>query len=494
MPSDNVRVRFAPSPTGHLHVGGARTALFNYLFARRRGGAFVLRVEDTDAARSSDEFLDSILAALRWLGLCWDEGPEVGGRHGPYRQSERREIYDRYIKELLAKGAAYECFCTPEELDVRKEKMRAAGLAPRYDGRCAALSPRARDEMRAAGLKPCLRLRMPRDADLSFDDVIRGRVEIKPEDLDDFVIARPDGSPTYNFVCVVDDTTMAITHVIRGEDHISNTPRQLAVYRALGLTPPAFAHLPLLLGPDKSRLSKRHGAKAAVEYRDEGFLPEALVNFLALLGWSYDDEREIFALDELVEHFALERVAKKGAVFDVEKLKWMNGVYIRGLPPAELFARARPWFKAAGLVGDADDDRATLAAAALALEQEKMKTLAEAPGLVDFFLRDDFAYDEKAARNLAQLPGGAATLSDVGRLFRAAEPFTAEELEAGVRGLAAGLGVAAGKLIHAIRTALSGRAAGPSLFHMAELLGRERAAARLARAADFLAESGAATS
>ncbi len=482
MAKRRTRVRFAPAPTGHLHVGGARTALFNYLFARRNRGTFVLRLEDTDAARSRDEYYLSILESLKWLGLEWDEGPDVGGSLGPYRQSARRELYDKHLRELLEKDAAYECFCLPEELAARRERMRAAGEAPRYDGRCAHLSPRERERLKKQGLTPCLRFRLDADADLGFDDIIRGRVEIKASDLDDFVIARPDGSPTYNFVCAVDDAAMAISHVIRGEDHISNTPRQLAVYHALGVEPPLFAHLPLLLGPDKSRLSKRHGAKSVLAYRDEGYLSEALVNFLALLGWSYDGERELFGLKELVKEFSLERVAKKGAVFDVEKLTWMNGHYLRALSAAELFSRARPWLEAAALIGAEDDERASLARAALALEHDKVKTLAEAPRLIEFFFGEDVTWDEKAVKNLRKLPGGADMLRDVAEACAAVDDFAAATVEEAIRALAAEKGVSAGKVIHAMRGALSGRAAGPSLFEMAALLGQERVVRRLMKA------------
>jgi glutamyl-tRNA synthetase len=477
-----VRVRFAPAPTGHLHVGGARTALFNYLFARRYKGAFVLRLEDTDPARSSEEYYSSIIDALAWLGLEWDEGPEVGGKYGPYRQSERRAVYAEYADRLRGRGGAYECFCTPEELDGRRERMRAAGEAPRYDGRCAGLSPAERERLAQQGLKPCLRFRLNRDADLAFDDLIRGRVEIDAADLDDFVIARPDGSPTYNFVCAVDDATMAISHVIRGEDHISNTPRQIAVSRALGFEPATFAHVPLLLGPDKSRLSKRHGAKAVSEYKEEGYLPEAFVNFLALLGWSFDDERELFTVKELKKVFSLERVAKKGAVFDVDKLKWMNGVYLRKLPAEELFERARPWLESAGLVGKEDDERAALARASLALEHDKVKTLGEAPHLVEFFFTEEIEYDDRAAKNLLKLPGGADMLRDVAELCAALPDFTAEVFEKSVRGFAEEKGISAGKIIHAIRAALSGRTAGPSLFDMAALMGQEKVVKRLMKA------------
>ena len=478
-----VRVRFAPAPTGNLHVGGARTALFNYLFARRHKGAFVLRLEDTDAARSSDEYYRSIVDALHWLGLDWDEGPEVGGKYGPYRQSERRGIYDEHLARLKASGSAYECFCSPEELEERRQKMRGAGQAPRYDGRCADLSPEDRERFREQGIAPCVRFRLPEGADLAFDDLIRGRVDIKVEDLDDFVIARPDGSPTYNFVCAVDDATMAISHVVRGEDHISNTPRQIAVARALGFEPPAFAHVPLILGPDKSRLSKRHGAKAVVEYREEGYLAEALVNFLALLGWSFDDERELFTLKELQKHFSLERVSKKGAVFDVDKLTWMNGVYLRELTDDELFARARPRLERAGLITAEDDDKAALAAAALALEHEKIKTLGEAPDLINFFFVDRVAYDDKALKNLLKLPGGVDTLRDVAEACASIPEFDARTLEEKVRSTAEEKGISAGKIIHAMRAALSGRAVGPSLFDMAALMGQQRVVKRMMEAA-----------
>ncbi len=485
-----IRVRFAPAPTGHLHVGGARTALFNYLFARRHQGVFILRVEDTDPARSSDEYYRSIIDALSWLGLEWDEGPEIGGTYGPYRQSERRPIYDEHLRKLRAGDAAYECFCTSEELEERRKNMRDAGAAPRYDGRCADLSPAERARLAKQGLKPCLRFRLDPKADLAFDDLIRGRVEIKAADLDDFVIARPDGLPTYNFVCAVDDATMAISHVIRGEDHISNTPRQIAVYRALGLEPPVFAHVPLLLGPDKSRLSKRHGAKPVLEYKEDGYLPEAFVNFLALLGWSYDDARELFTLEELKKAFSLERVTKKGAVFDADKLTWMNGVYLRKLSGDELFVRSRPWLEKAGFVGEEDDARAALARAALALEREKIKTLSEAPSLVQFFFTGKIEYDERAAESLLKLPGGADVLRDVAEACAALPDFTAEVLEKTVRALAKEKGVSAAKVIHAMRAALSGRTAGPSLFEMAALMGRRQVVERLLEASRFIKGKG----
>ncbi len=484
-----VRVRFAPAPTGHLHVGGARTALFNWLFARHHGGKFVLRVEDTDPERSKEEFLDSIFKALEWLGMNWDEGPRKGGDYGPYLQSARSDIYREHLDRLVADGYTYDCYCTPEELEAQREAARAEKRAYRYDGRCARLTGEDVAAYEAEGRRPSVRFRMPRDGVLFFDDAIRGKVDVPAEEYDDFIIARPDGTPTYNFVCAVDDATMAITHVIRGEDHITNTPKQLEVLRALGYDAPTYAHLPLLLGPDKSRLSKRHGATSVLEYQKQGFLPEAFVNFLALLGWSYDDAREYFTRDELIKYFSLERVKKSGAVFDVEKLTWMNGTYIRELSRAELFEKCRPWLAGAGYV-PADTDEATVeyATLALSLEQEKMKLLGDAPELVEPFFKEPDAYEEKAEKNVRKLEEPPEAFAELADRFDALETFNAEAIEGVVRDYAGELGVGGGKVIHAVRAALSGRSWGPSLFEMAELLGRERCVRRLRAAAERFGE------
>src|SRR5262245_24902497 len=328
----SLRVRFAPSPTGHLHVGGARTALHNYLLARQSGGVFVLRIEDTDAERSTAESAEAIVDALRWLGLAWDEGPGAGGRYGPYFQSERRRIYDEHAARLLAAGALYRCFCTPAELDERRAAMVARGEAPRYDRRCAGIDPGEAERRAAAGEANALRFHCPDEGESAWDDIVRGPVSFRNDLLDDFVVVRSDGLPTYNFACVVDDHAMAITQVIRGDDHISNTPRQLLLFGALGWDPPRFAHVPRILGPDGNRLSKRHGAASVQAFRDLGYLPGALVNFLALLGWSYDGKRELFSIEELVELFRLERVGSNPAVFNTEKLEWMNAQHLRNLP------------------------------------------------------------------------------------------------------------------------------------------------------------------
>ncbi len=335
----SVRVRFAPSPTGHLHVGGARTALYNQLFARVNRGVFVLRIEDTDAERSTDASTAAIFEGMRWLGLTWDEGPDVGGDYGPYVQSQRRAFYERYLERLAASGHAYAAYDTAEELDSMREAQTRSGDAPRYDGRHRDLSAEQRAAFAAQGRAPVWRFRCPSSGGVAWDDVVRGRIEFQNEVLDDFVLVRSDGLPTYNFACVVDDMEMRISHVIRGDDHISNTPRQLLIYEALGQTPPVFAHASMILGPDGKRLSKRHGATSVDAFGELGIIPEGMVNFLALLGWSLDGEHELFSLAELEQVFQLERVNPSPAVFDTEKLEWVNSQHLRRLPQEQRIER-----------------------------------------------------------------------------------------------------------------------------------------------------------
>jgi glutamyl-tRNA synthetase len=484
-----IRVRFAPSPTGTLHVGTARTALFNWLFARHNGGVFIIRVEDTDKERSKPEFLDDILDSLMWLGLKWDEGPGAGGDYGPYFQSQRGDIYGEAIGKLLEKGIAYYCYCTAPELDEEREKARAEKRPFRYNRRCKNLDDNQVEVYRAEGRVPAIRFAMPGEGFVAFDDMVRGQVEFEAKELDDLIIARPDGSPTYNFVCAVDDSEMAITHVIRGEDHISNTPKQMMIAEALGTKSPTFCHLPMILGPDKAKLSKRHGATSVDEYREQGFLPEAMDNFIALLGWSYDDSTELFTVPELIDKFTMDRVAKKGAVFDMEKFTWMNGVYVRGLPSDELYRCCRPWLVKAGLISaDADEESEEYAANALALEQEKIKLLSDAPALIDFFFEDDFEYSEKALKNINKLENPAGFFKDLQKKVEGLEDFTLKTIEELIRSYAEELGIGAGKVIHPLRAALSGRAKGPSMFEMMELLGRERCIERLGRAVKEFAD------
>ena len=477
----SVRVRFAPSPTGFLHVGGARTALFNYLFARAAGGTFILRIEDTDAARSTADSLAAILDGMRWLGLTWDEGPEAGGDRGPYFQSQRGEGYRRHADALRAAGRAYPCYCTAAELEERRQAQLARGEPPRYDGRCRGLDAAARARHEAEGRTAALRFALPGPGETAWDDVVRGRVAFQNEVLDDFVLMRSDGLPTYNFACVVDDDAMAISHVIRGDDHISNTPRQILLYRALGLEPPVFAHVPMILGADGTRLSKRHGATSVAAYRELGYLPEAMVNFLALLGWSYDGQRELFSLAELEQVFTLQRVGSNPAVFNLEKLEWMNGQHLKRLPEEERTRRVVDFLAGRGhdLSGRSPEWRAALVRAI----GDRLKTLTDAERYGLFALREDVDLDEAAWAEVLGRPEAGPWLEALAGSLERDREFTLESLERGTRGLARELGIKAGDLMGTARVALTGRKVAPGLFEVMALLGRERAVERLRDAA-----------
>lgn len=481
----SVRVRYAPSPTGFLHVGSARTVLFNWLFARRHQGVFILRIEDTDQNRSTAEFASGQQATLRWLGLNWDEGPEVGGPHAPYNQMARLPLYAAALKRLQAAGAVYPCYCTPEELAARREADRLAGRPPRYDGRCRSLSAAERRELEAQGRRPAWRLRVPEDGQTVVHDLVRGNVTFAHATLDDFVLVRSDGLPVYNFVVSVDDAEMAITHVLRGDDHLANTPKQLRVYAALGATPPAFAHLPSVLAADRSRLSKRHGPVSIEEYREQGLLPEAILNYCALLGWSPGDDRELMSLPELVEAFSLERVGRAGAVYDAEKLRWLNGQYLRRLDPAELAQRAASWLTADGLTAEAQRGGPPLAAA-IALVQERVQTLAQLPEAVGYFYRTPTSFDPAGVRRHFS-PQAAALLQAAAGRIRELPDFGEAALETAYRSLADELGVKAAALIHPTRLALTGRTVGPSLFALAALIGQQECADRLQGVAERIA-------
>jgi glutamyl-tRNA synthetase len=478
----SVRVRFAPSPTGHLHVGGARTALYNYLHAKRSGGVFILRIEDTDAARSTPESLAAIYDGMRWLGLTWDEGPEVGGPHGPYFQSERRDLYRRHADTLLASGRAYPCYCTAAELEERRAAQMSRGEPPRYDGRCRTLDAAGRAKMEAEGRTAALRFALPGPGEVAWEDVIRGRVAFRNEVLDDFVLLRSDGLPTYNFACVVDDHAMEISDVIRGDDHISNTPRQLLLYQALGFTMPRFAHVPMILGDDGSRLSKRHGATSVSAYRDLGYLPEAMVNFLALLGWSYRGQRELFTLAELEQLFRLERVGSNPAIFNLEKLSWMNGQHMKMLAEEDRVRRATALLEARGfdLAARTPEWRAALVRAI----GDRLKTLADGERYGVFALRDALEIAPEAWAGLLQMPEVGPRLAELSLRIAATSEFSLANLEQATRGLAQELGIKAGDLMGAARVALTGRTVAPGLFEVMALLGRERAVARLTQASE----------
>ncbi len=485
----SVRVRFAPSPTGHLHVGGARTALYNYLFARRMGGTFVLRIEDTDAERSTDASVQAIFNGMRWLGLTWDEGPGVGGEYGPYLQTERRALYDEYAARLEAMGRAYPCFCTPEELETRRAEQLARGEDPRYDGRCRTLTAEERAARRARGLVPALRFAKPEaDEEVAWEDIVRGRVSFQSAVLDDFVLVRGDGLPTYNFACVVDDVSMRITHVIRGDDHISNTPRQLLIYRALGATEPVFAHASMILGPDGKRLSKRHGATSVEAFGELGILPEGMINFLALLGWALDGKTELFTLAELEQVFALERVNPNPAVFDTQKLEWVNAQHLKRLEESDRIARIVGFLAAHGHNVRAHGD-AWCATFVRALG-DRLRTLADALDVGAFALEAEPAMTSEAWDELVQKPLAGPRLAALAEKLAAVPDWTLEGVEAATRGLAAELGVKPGEVIAPARVALTGRKAAPGIFEVIWLVGRERSLGRLrAVAARWQAES-----
>ncbi len=476
--NSDIRVRMPPSPTGRFHLGNARTAIHNWLFARRSGGTLVLRIEDTDRARSTPENVAIILDAMRWLGLDWDEGPEAAGDHGPYFQSQRLDLYRRAADRLLEAGIAYPCYCTPDELEQRRRDMQDKGLPSRYDRRCRDLSPADRERLAAEGRPAAIRFALPDQGAVAWDDLVRGRIEFQNSELDDFVLLKSDGFPTYLLACVVDDSGMAISHVLRGEDLISSTPRQLHIYQALGLDVPLFGHLPLILGTDRAKLAKRHGAASVLEYRDRGYLPDALVNFIALLGWSPGDNREVLSRDELIEAFSIEGIGKSGAVFDSEKLDWMNGVYLRGMSPADYVAAARPFIESA--LGESPDP--DYLSRVVLLEQERAKTLAELPDLTEFFFRDPESYEDKGERKWFRREGAADLLAAIRSALETLPAFDQPAVEAAVRGVGEELGTKAGPAIHTTRLAVTGRTKGPGLFELLAVLGKDRALARLARA------------
>ncbi|HET9853310.1 MAG TPA: glutamate--tRNA ligase [Candidatus Limnocylindrales bacterium] len=492
------RVRIAPSPTGPLHIGTARTALFNYLYARRTGGTFVLRMEDTDVARSTVAFEQDILENLAWLGITFDEGPDAAGGtdHGPYapyRQMQRRERYDAAAADLLARDLAYPCYCTPEELAADREAMEAAHEAPRYIGRCANLTPEERAAREAEGRRGAVRFRVPAGR-IGWDDLVRGDVEIDTANIGgDFVIVRSDGTPLYHFVVVVDDAAMEMTHIIRGEDHISNTPKHILLFRALGHEVPRFGHLPLILNPDRTKMSKRKSQTAIADYRAQGYLPEAMFNFLAFLGWSTGTEEEILTHEELVARFDLEKVHKGGAVFDKDRLEWLNGQWIRRLDPEDLIERLLPFLEADRAAGRIDRVPTPEELRPLVpIIQERLPTLGAIGELIGFLWQDAVAVEPSmlvpkrwdAATTVAGLHAAREVVGDTG-----AVTFEADELEPPMRALADSNGWKAGDLFMAIRVAVTGRTAAPPLFDSLVALGRERTLERLDAAISTLDSS-----
>jgi glutamyl-tRNA synthetase len=482
------RVRFAPSPTGYLHVGGARTALFNWLYARRHGGTFVLRIEDTDVERSSADMVTGILEGLQWLGLDWDEGPSVGGPHAPYFQSERLERYRAAAAQLVAGGHAYYCYCSAERLREQREKAEARGEAWQYDRVCLSLSAAQVSAHEAAGAPRALRFKVPAGV-TAFEDAVKGRIEFDRAHIEDFVVLRSDQNPTYHLSVVVDDMDMTITDVIRGDDHISNTPKHVLLFEAFGAPLPRFAHVPLILGADKKRLSKRHGATSVTEYRRLGYLPAAMVNFLALLGWSPGDDRELMSVRELIESFSLESISGGNAVFNTEKLDWMNGQYIARLPVAELAEAVKPFLIDAGLWPSPSRDDAWLHRL-LDLLRPRAKRLTDFADLARPFLVDTVEYEAEAIEKYLGVADLAGHVTALVSALGTAVPFDEPHVEAVVRKTAGERGIKAGPLIHTIRVAMTGRTTSPGIFEVLVLLGRDRVMARFDRLLSFLATHG----
>jgi glutamyl-tRNA synthetase len=486
-PAADVRVRFAPSPTGFLHVGGGRTALYNWLFARHHGGTFILRIEDTDRERSTEASVRTILEGLAWLGIDWDEGP--------FFQSRSVEAHRALSRRLLEEGKAYNCFCSAEDLDRKRRTAERAGAAWKYDRVCLGLPPDEAQRRLQAGERAAIRFLVP-EGTVAWDDLVHGPTEFQAAVIEDIVLLRSDGSPTYNLSCVADDVAMRVTHVIRGDDHISNTPKQILIYRAMGTAPPRFAHLPLILGGDKKRLSKRHGAVSVTEYRDQGYLPEALFNFLALLGWSPGGGREKMTKDEMIAAFSLEAINRKGAVFDEQKLLWLNSQYINDLPAERLAALVRPEVEREGMWSAALDEGGARRGWFL----QVLETLkARSSRLTDFardlrpFLSDDFDYQPEAVEKHlggGGKGGGPEAVAERMRALRSAlagvDPFTEQKTEEALRALTESRGETAALFIHPLRVALVGRSVSPGIFTILVLAGRERALSRLDRLIDFL--------
>lgn len=466
MNENKVRVRFAPSPTGHLHIGGVRTALFNYLFARHHSGIFILRIEDTDRSRSTEESIGAIIDGMKWLGLEWDEGP--------YRQTERLDIYRGKAETLLKEEKAYYCYCTPEELDTRRKEALASGKVPKYDRRCKDLRSPLEGRSRA------IRFISSDEGQTVVDDLIRGRIVFENIQLDDLIILRSDGFPTYNFSVVVDDTSMGITHVIRGDDHLNNTPRQIQLYLALSYKPPKFAHLPMILGHDRTRLSKRHGATSVISYKEMGYLPEAMLNYLARLGWAYGDQ-EIFSKEELIEKFSLENVGKSAAVFNPEKLLWLNSQYIMNTDAEKLAQMVMPFLVREGITSEGQPVDLKWLSKAVSTFRERAKTLAELARLLRYYIVEYVEYDEKAKTKflneksrdlLIELKDNLETLKD----------FSASELDKTFRSIIEKHNIKLGALAQPVRVAITGGTESPGIFEVLEIVGKGKVIKRLDRA------------
>ncbi len=482
-----VRVRFAPSPTGKVHAGNIHTAIFDYLYARHTGGTFILRIEDTDVERKEAGAVEHMLEALKWLELDWDEGPGVGGPYGPYYQSQRLPLYKAAAEKLVAQGAAYKCYCSPERLEAMRQQQDAGKPSSGYDRLCRNLTAEECQAKEAQGIKPVIRFKVPDAGQTTFHDLIYGDVTFEHKNIDDFVMLKSDGYPTYHLANVVDDTAMKITHVIRGEEWISSTPRHLLMYKAFGYTPPQYVHMPMIVGADRAKLSKRRGAVSILEYRDMGYLPEALFNFLVLIGWSLDDKTEIMTRQQMIENYSLERMGKTAAAFNQEKLDWMNGVYIRNLPVDDLTSKVLPFLEkylSSDVKRPLDINYIKQIAP---LIRERINTLKDAATYADFFFIDKLEYDTtKLTDKKTDADTALKALKNAETKLASLGSFDRDLLETTLRSLAESLDLKAGQLFNVLRVATTARDAAPPLFETMEVLGKERCLKRIKAAISML--------
>ena len=477
--SDPIRVRFAPSPTGFMHIGSVHTAMFNYLFARNQGGKFVLRIEDTDEVRSTEASVGVIYSGLKWLEMDWDEGPDVGGPHAPYVQSERLDIYRQHLDRLLAEGKAYKCYCTREDLEEQRRIQQARSLPPRYDGRCRLVEDRP-------GVEHCVRLKVAETGKTVIHDLIQGEVVNENALVGDPVIGKTSGFPTFHFAVVVDDALMQISHVIRAADHVPNTQIHVQLQDALGFPRPQYAHLPLILGTDRTKLGKRHGSVSVVEYQEQGYLPEALFNFLALLGWSPGSEEEVLSRAEIIKRFSLQGCSKSPAVFDVEKAEWMNGEYIKAMAGEALAQRVLPLLVAEDLFeAEPEADRWAWLVQVVDLMKERARLLTTFTTWARYFFTDEYEYEERAQEKWLGREDTPAKLDLLAERLGALPQWQPEAIEALVRETAEAQGVKAAEMIHPLRAAATGTTVGPSLFHLLELLPQQTVVARLRKTAEL---------
>ena len=477
-----MRVRFAPSPTGPFHIGGARSALFNWLLARKTGGKLILRIEDTDLERSSRESEENIKNALKWLGIDWDEGIDVGGEFGPYRQTERLPIYAGYTERLLASGKAYRCYCSDQELEAERQQLMSEGKTPRYLGKCRHLTSEQETALLAEGRKPTVRFRVPDNQDITFIDAVRGVVSFDSNGIGDYVIVKSDGIPVYNYAVVLDDALMRITHVIRAEEHLSNTPRQILLYQALGFSLPVFGHISLILGKDRSKMSKRHGATSVEQYKALGYLPEAVVNFLALLGWSPVGEQEIFSSAELIELFSLDHVAKNPAVFDIDKLNWINSHYLKRLDLDRLTELALPHLREAGLVtGELGTERYEWVKQVVGAVREYVSFAAQIPEHAAVFFQDEITMENDETADILRDPDVPQVMEAFLNKLAELESVSAEQVQAALKAVGKELKLGGKKVFMPVRVALTGKMHGPELIALIPLLGVARTTARIRR-------------